>query len=103
MQKGLLNEAKTEFEKALRIDAANERTLSYLVTLDDGGRDWRFTVTLSDDYHQRLTGGAETKESLIKRSFEFLLERESAGSILSSFDLTVIRTYFPEYEKTINK
>lgn len=35
MQKGLLNEAKTEFEKALRIDAANERTLSYLVTLDD--------------------------------------------------------------------
>lgn len=87
----------------MKIEVKMKNETEYLVTLDDGGRDWRFTVTLSDDYHQRLTGGAETKESLIKRSFEFLLERESAGSILSSFDLTVIHTYFPEYEKTINK
>ena len=35
MQKGLLNGAKAEFEKALGINAANERTLSYLATLDD--------------------------------------------------------------------
>ena len=34
MQKGLLNEAKVEFQKALQVNAGNERTLSYLHTID---------------------------------------------------------------------
>ena len=40
-------------------------------------------------------------KELIKKSFEFLLERESKESILSSFDLPVISRYFPEYERVI--
>jgi hypothetical protein len=40
---------------------------------------------------------------LVEKSFEFLLERESNTSILSSFDLPVIGRYFPEYESTIRK
>lgn len=55
-------------------------------------------VTLTDDYHQQLTGGTATREELIERSFEFLLERESNSSILRRFDLPVIGSYFPEYE-----
>jgi len=35
MQKGQLNEAKAEFEKALQINATNERTRSYLTALDN--------------------------------------------------------------------
>jgi len=42
-------------------------------------------------------------ERLIQRSFEFLLERESNTSIMRSFELPVIASYFPEYESVIRK
>ncbi len=58
-------------------------------------------VTVKDEDHQRLTEGKISKEELLKRSFEFLLKRESKESILSSFDITVISRYFPEYEEEI--
>ena len=73
---------------------------------------WLFTVTVKEatstthkvtlkkaDY-ERLTD-TMTPEALVKKSFEFLLEREPKESILRSFDLTVISTYFPEYEDVI--
>ena len=59
------------------------------------------TVSLKTDYYQKLTEGKVTPETLIKRSFEFLLERESNTMILSSFDLPLIGHYFPDYEKVI--
>ncbi len=61
------------------------------------------TVSLKTDYYQKLTEGKVTPETLIKRSFEFLLERESNTMILSSFDLPLIGHYFPDYEKVIVK
>jgi len=48
-----------------------------------------------------LAGGKASTKTLIEKSFEFLLERESNTMILSRFDLPVIGHYFPEYEKTI--
>jgi hypothetical protein len=59
------------------------------------------TVTLSDSYYQKLTGGKMPPEELIRKSFEFLLEREPNTSILRSFELPVIGRYFPEYERVI--
>lgn len=59
------------------------------------------TVTVKDGYYQKLTRGRVSPETLIEKSFEFLLERESNSSILSHFDLTVIARYFPEYEEII--
>lgn len=58
-------------------------------------------VTLTDQYLRKLTNGAETAEKLIERSFRFLLEREPNTAILRSFELSVIGTYFPEYEEKI--
>ena len=40
---------------------------------------------------------------LVRRSFDFLLEREPPGSILRKFDLVAIGRYFPEYESTIRR
>jgi hypothetical protein len=60
-------------------------------------------VTLSPDYHQKLTGGNASEEELLQKSFEFLLERESNSMIMSHFDLPVISRYFPEYESVISK
>ena len=60
-------------------------------------------VTLTDDNHQNLTNGKVSKKELIEFSFKFLLEREPNTSILSSFELSVISSYFPEYIKTVKE
>ena len=49
---------------------------------------------------ERLATGRSTEE-LVRESFCFLLEREPNTSILSSFNLSVIGRYFPEYEQEI--
>ena len=60
-------------------------------------------VNLTDDTHQNLTDGKVSKKELIEFSFKFLLERELNTSILSSFELSVISSYFPEYIKTVKE
>jgi len=82
-----------------------------VLTLDD----YHYQVTVVDtsttthevkvqaDYALKLTAGKITVEQLVKKSFEFLLERESNTSILRSFDLSVIARYFPEYEREISR
>ena len=62
-----------------------------------------YTVTLDDEYYRNLKLGGETKEKLIERSFQFLLEREPKESILSKFDLRIIGRYFHEYESEIKR
>ncbi len=55
-------------------------------------------VTVPKEYWKKLTQGQEEPESLVRRSFEFLLAREPKESILREFELPVIQRYFPEYE-----
>jgi hypothetical protein len=45
--------------------------------------------------------GAPDAAALVRASFEFLLEREPAGSILPRFDLSVIARYFPEWPEVM--
>lgn len=61
------------------------------------------TVTVQADYAQKLTNGRLSNIELLKKSFEFLLQREPNTSILRSFDLSIISRYFPEYEREIGK
>jgi hypothetical protein len=58
-------------------------------------------VTVTPQVYQKLTDGEVPVKTLVEKSFEFLLQRESNTSILRSFELPVIGRYFPEYEKTI--
>ena len=88
---------------AAKIHVEKARESEYAVTVVEGGARTTHRVTLSGDYHQKLTGGAVTPEELIRRSFEFLLEREPKESILSKFDLPVIGRYFPDYEREIRR
>lgn len=73
------------------------------VTISEGSSSTRHRVTLSRSDFDRITGGRMPPTELVKKSFEFLLARESKESILSSFDLTVISRYFPEFEGTFRK
>lgn len=47
---------------------------------------------------RRLGQGKFSARELLDASFRFLLEREASTAILSSFDLTQISHYFPEFE-----
>jgi hypothetical protein len=70
------------------------------VSVDHAGLHTRHSVTVSRADLDRWGGGTEREEveSLVARSFDFLLEREPANAILASFDLSVIQRYFPEYD-----
>ena len=62
----------------------------------------RHSVTLSQQDFQRIAEGKQTTpEELVRKSFEFLLEREPKHQILRQFDLPAIVRYFPEYPTEI--
>ena len=87
--------AKIEVEK---IDESKFR-----VRVIEAGSETTHDVTVSPNDYTRLTCGKTEPEELVRRSFEFLLEREPKESILSRFDLSVIGRYFPEYEREIRR
>lgn len=86
---------KIEVEK---IDATH-----FLVRVIERGSVSTHQVTLDPKDYAKLAVGKATPEKLIRKSFEFLLEREPKESILTHFDLPVIGRYFPEYEQAIKK
>ena len=43
------------------------------------------------------------EEAVVRESFNFLLEREPASSILPEFSLAIIPRYFPEYSQELPK
>ena len=57
------------------------------------------SVTLSDEFLQKLTKGNCTPKQCVRSAFEFLLDREEKESILSEFDLSIISNYFPDFQK----
>ena len=64
--------------------------------------DREFDVTIDGTSRHRVSvparfGDADL-ERVVRTSFEFLLEREPASSIMREFSLDVIARYFPEYE-----
>jgi hypothetical protein len=87
--------AKIEVEK---FDASHFR-----VRVIDAGSESTHEVTLNPKDYARLADATVDPQQLIRKSFQFLLEREPKESILSRFDLSVISRYFPEYEREIKK
>ena len=75
----------------------------FRVRVMEAGSETTHDVTVSPNDYTRLTNGKIEPEELVRRSFEFLLEREPKESILTRFDLSVIGRYFPEYEREIRR
>jgi len=74
---------------------------AFQIRVVEGATESAHRVTLKPEYSNRLTAGKIEAPALIRRSFEFLLEREPKESILSRFDLQDIQRYFPDFERTI--
>ena len=58
-------------------------------------------ITLLEKFYNDLSRSKVSKVELIKKSFEFLLERETNQSILRKFNLEDIEGYFPDYPTLI--
>ena len=82
--------------------APNENGWTCQVKIEEGGRtvtEHKVGVTKAD--LKRLAPQSSV-EDLVKRSFEFLLEREPPTSILRTFTLKDIERYFPDYPDVIS-
>ena len=86
-----------------KIEVENIGNLEFRVRIIEKSSESTHEVTMKQDDYARLTGGKVEPEELVRRSFEFLLEREPKESILRRFDLSAISRYFPEYENEIKK
>lgn len=73
------------------------------VTVTDWGGSRKFEVGVTLAELARFAPGAADPADLVRRSFEFLLEREPKESILRAFDLNEISRYFPEFERVIRR
>jgi len=75
------------------------------VEVEARGEASRHSVTVTAAELARWGRGEDEAavEDLVRRSFDFLLEREPPSSILRSFDLSVIQRYFPEYDQQMSR
>ena len=70
----------------------------FRVQVREGDRETSHRVSVPERLIEQLELPRDDLERVVRESFEFLLEREPAGSIMSEFSLDVISSYFPEYE-----
>jgi hypothetical protein len=87
-------------EVSVRVESQDPRTFRLAVAVREGTDETRHEVTLARELLARLAPG-ESADAFVQRCFAFLLEREAKESILRRFDVSVIATYFPEFENTI--
>ena len=83
-----------------RIDVEQFPSRFHVKVSDDDGTT-EHDVTLSRADHDRLGIRYPSPEEFIRACFEFLLEREPKRSILRSFDVSQIATYFPDFDREI--
>ncbi len=86
---------------AQRIGIAPVGEHTYRVTLQGFSAVTRHRVTVPQDLLTDVGLSPGDDERLVRASFEFLLERETAATILAAFDLEAIGGYFPEYVATM--
>lgn len=84
-----------------KLDIETSAPGAYRVTVHDGGPATEHRVRVPAHVREDLGVTEGDEERLVRESFEFLLEREPATSILREFDLDVIARYFPEYPEEI--
>ena len=88
---------------AAKIEVEKIDRLKFRVRIVEAGSATNHDVTVSPGDYKKIAGDKIQPEELVRRSFEFLLEREPKESILTRFDLSVISRYFPEYEREIKR
>lgn len=72
--------------------------MTFTVTVSDEGNQCHYQVTLSNETYRELSGNTDAgPEQCIEAAFRFLLDREPKEAILPGFDITLISSYFPDF------
>ena len=87
----------------IRIDTTTTETGWIFKVTVSNGTSTVHNVNLTNEYYEHLSIPDVKPDKLVESSFMFLLDREPKEMILGTFDLQVISTYFPEYEKRISE
>ena len=73
----------------------------YDVEVSEGGSATEHRVTLPLDHYETVTSGEIDPDELVKKSFEFLLDKEPKEAILGEFNVNEILEHFPDYEDEV--
>lgn len=71
------------------------------VRVAEDGTATEHVVTLSGADYERIGKGFRSPEAFVRECFAYLLEQEPKDQIMTSFDISQIRTYFPDFEVDI--
>ncbi|MGO9341641.1 MAG: hypothetical protein ACLP6E_03855 [Acidimicrobiales bacterium] len=81
------------------ITVRTEHPGRYLVDVSVGGVTTTHHVDVPAGLAEKMGGPGTTDEELVEGSFRYLLEREPNTSILRSFSLDQIGSYFPDWSE----
>lgn len=87
--------------KDIQVNKTDDTKDGWLFSVTVGGNE--FEVELDEHYWWDISEQRVSPEEFVRKSFKFLLDRESSEEILTNFNLKVIQNYFPEYEDEIAK
>jgi hypothetical protein len=85
----------------IKISGTGDR--EFEVRVSDHGDETQHHVSVPDRIGDAIDPDEHGLERVVRESFEFLLEREPASSILGRFSLTDISRYFPEYPDELGR
>ncbi len=86
------------------VTLTNSNGWTFTVQVSEPNGQTRHSVSLSQQDFEQLSSGKEiSPQDLVRKSFEFLLERESKNQIQRQFDLPSIERFFPDYPAEIRK
>jgi hypothetical protein len=86
---------------AISVTPAADQTLTFDVVVRDARGESRHRVTIEADQAQRWAKIGAEPSDCVKAAMQFLVDREPKESILSAFDMRVIRRYFPEFDDAL--
>jgi hypothetical protein len=76
-------------------------TWAFDVHVEEKGRKYDFAVTLRRGDLERWAPAGTAPERVVRAAFTFLLGNEPVTSIMSRFDCSVIRRYFPSVDSEL--
>ena len=84
-------------------ESEGENCWMYEVRVFESGRAHQYDVTLGFSDYDLWSRGRVAPSKVVQSAVEFLLNRKTASSILTRFDCSVIRRYFPDVDKELPK
>jgi hypothetical protein len=92
---------RTMSDIAISVTPAAAGTLTFDVVVRDARGESRHRVTIEADEAERWGKLGAEPCACVKTAMRFLVDREPKESILSAFDMRVIRRYFLEFDDAL--